>query len=165
MTIYLAHTHAHTESGIKSLKSDTIDTMPGGGTQCLGRPSSPVSQSYIGYLNPYRSQYPCVICVDLAWNGIPKLLLSLLFVSAKVDQARLAPEELKGHSMDMYGVHVCTSLLYNNVCCFLCLCVLRKNPNKPTQIECDLLSLSSQDQSQILVVLPFFSQRPFSQDS
>lgn len=108
----------------------------------------------------------CYLCGPcMKWNCKAFIVFALCFSKFKVGQARLAPEELKGHPMDMYGVHVCASLLYNNVCCFLCLCVLRKNPNKPTQIECDLLSLSSQDQSQILVVLPFFSQRPFSQDS
>lgn len=91
------------------------------------------------------------------------IVFALCFSKFKVDQARLAPEsqELKEHMWESMSAHLCCIIMS---IIFSVFCVLRKNPNKPTPVECGLLSLSSQDQSQIHVVLPFLCQRPFSQE-
>lgn len=122
-------THTHTQS-IAVSQTQCL----GGRTQSyiiLGRPPGLASQSYIGY--PLKSVAVHNLggpCMKISCNVL--IGFALCFSKLKVDWARLTPAVTSWMDTPWprMGVRGCTSLLYNNVCCFLCLMCFKEKQNK-----------------------------------
>lgn len=82
------------------------------------------------------------------------IVVALCF--SKLNWARLTPAVTSWMDIPLafMGLHGCTTMLYKNVYYFLCH-IYFKEKNKKKERDCGLLSLSSPNQSKILVALPF----------